>query len=122
LSFGRDASAPANHSANDLCALRAAALDGNRNPAADLFRQLENLTDCCRLAGVLDQALTAFLTVLDQHTLASVALKPKDFRAVFQTARRPTASRQAHGGVPMRSILTGHHATLPIAPDKSADK
>jgi Rrf2 family transcriptional regulator, nitric oxide-sensitive transcriptional repressor len=52
------------------------------------------LTGRCRLAGVLDQALTAFLTVLDQHTLASVALKPKDFRAAFQTARRRTASRQ----------------------------
>jgi Rrf2 family transcriptional regulator, nitric oxide-sensitive transcriptional repressor len=74
------------------------------------------VTGCCRLAPVLDQALTAFLTVLDQHTLASVALKPKDFRAVFQTARRPTASRQAHGGIPMLSILTGHHATPPTAP------
>jgi Rrf2 family nitric oxide-sensitive transcriptional repressor len=52
------------------------------------------VSDCCRLAGVLDQALRAFLTVLDQHTLASVALKPKDFRAVFQTVRRPTASRR----------------------------
>ena len=49
------------------------------------------VTGRCRLARVLDQALTAFLAVLDQHTLASVALKPKDFRAVFQTARRPTA-------------------------------
>ena len=49
------------------------------------------VADCCRLAGVLDKALTAFLAVLDQHTLASVALKPKDFRAVFQTAPRPTA-------------------------------
>ena len=49
------------------------------------------VADCCRLPGVLDQALTAFLAVLDQHTLASVALKPKDFRAVFQTAKRPTA-------------------------------
>jgi Rrf2 family transcriptional regulator, nitric oxide-sensitive transcriptional repressor len=46
------------------------------------------VADCCRLAGVLDQALTAFLAVLDQHTLASVALKPKNFRALFQTARR----------------------------------
>jgi Rrf2 family transcriptional regulator, nitric oxide-sensitive transcriptional repressor len=80
------------------------------------------VTGCCRLAGVLDQALTAFLTVLDQHTLASVALKPRDFRAVFQIARQPTASKQAHGGVPMRSILTGHHAILPTGPDKSADK
>jgi Rrf2 family transcriptional regulator, nitric oxide-sensitive transcriptional repressor len=49
----------------------------------------------CRLARALDQALTAFFVELNQHTLASVALKPKDFRAVFQTARRPTASGQA---------------------------
>ena len=52
------------------------------------------VTGRCRLARVFDQALTAFLAVLDQHTLASVALKPKDFRAVFQTVRRPTASRR----------------------------
>jgi len=52
------------------------------------------VTGRCRLARVFDQALTAFLAVLDEHTLASVALKPKDFRAVFQTARRPTASRR----------------------------
>jgi Rrf2 family nitric oxide-sensitive transcriptional repressor len=37
---------------------------------------------CCRLPGVLDQALGAFLGVLDQHTLASVALRPRDFRLV----------------------------------------
>jgi Rrf2 family nitric oxide-sensitive transcriptional repressor len=40
------------------------------------------LTDCCRLPRVLDQALKAFLAVLDQHTLASIALKPKDFPKV----------------------------------------
>ena len=49
------------------------------------------ITGCCRLPRVLDQAVTAFLAVLDQHTLASVALKPKDFRGILQTARRPTA-------------------------------
>jgi Rrf2 family nitric oxide-sensitive transcriptional repressor len=49
------------------------------------------ITGCCRLPRVLDQALTAFLAVLNQHTLASIALKPKDFRAVLQTARRPKA-------------------------------
>jgi len=52
------------------------------------------LTGRCRRARVLDLALTAFLAELNQHTLASVALKRKDFRA-FQTARRPTASRRA---------------------------
>jgi Rrf2 family nitric oxide-sensitive transcriptional repressor len=64
------------------------------------------VTDRCRLARVFDQALTAFLAVLDQHTLASVALKPKDFRAIFQTTRPPTASRQPS----------------PMARDRSANK
>ena len=50
------------------------------------------VTGCCRLASVLDQALTAFLTVLDQHTVASIALQPEDFRVAFQSVRRPTAS------------------------------
>jgi Rrf2 family nitric oxide-sensitive transcriptional repressor len=38
------------------------------------------ISDCCRLPIVLDQALNAFLAVLDQHTLRSIALKPTDFR------------------------------------------
>lgn len=38
------------------------------------------ITGCCRLPGVLDEALEAFLGVLDRHTLASIALKPRDFR------------------------------------------
>ena len=41
------------------------------------------ITGCCRLPGVLSQALAAFLETLDQHTLASIALKPRDFRKVL---------------------------------------
>jgi Rrf2 family nitric oxide-sensitive transcriptional repressor len=41
------------------------------------------VTACCRLPHALRQALDAFLDTLDQHTLASVALKPRDFRTVF---------------------------------------
>jgi Rrf2 family nitric oxide-sensitive transcriptional repressor len=41
---------------------------------------------CCQLPGVLDRALSAFLAVLDEHSLASVALSPRDFRIV-QPAR-----------------------------------
>lgn len=37
------------------------------------------ITKCCKLQGVLDDALQAFLTTLDQHTLASIALRPRDF-------------------------------------------
>ncbi len=38
---------------------------------------------CCRLPAVLRRALAAFLAELDQHTVASIALRPKDFRQVF---------------------------------------
>jgi Rrf2 family nitric oxide-sensitive transcriptional repressor len=51
-------------------------------------------SDYCRLPRVFDQALTAFLAVLDQHTLASVAFRPKDFRKVFPTARQPAATKR----------------------------
>lgn len=42
------------------------------------------LTKCCKLQGVLDEALQAFLAVLDRHTLASIAFGPRDFRTVLQ--------------------------------------
>jgi Rrf2 family transcriptional regulator, nitric oxide-sensitive transcriptional repressor len=32
----------------------------------------------CRLPGVLNEALDAFLDVLDRHTLGNIALKPKE--------------------------------------------
>ena len=44
------------------------------------------ITGCCKLQGVLGEALQAFLEVLDRHTLASIALKPKDFRNLLQPA------------------------------------
>lgn len=38
------------------------------------------ITKCCKLQLVLDEALQAFLEVLDRKTLASIALRPRDFR------------------------------------------
>ncbi len=35
------------------------------------------ITNCCRLQGVFEEALEAFLAVLDRNTLASIALKPR---------------------------------------------
>jgi len=49
------------------------------------------ITGCCRLPAVLNAALDAFLSTLDRHTLADVALRPKDFRAVLSPLRRPAA-------------------------------
>ena len=48
---------------------------------------------CCRLPPVLNRALAAFLSELDRHTVASIALRPRDFRHAFPDAplRRPTA-------------------------------
>lgn len=37
------------------------------------------ITARCRLRGVLREALDSFLDVLDQHTLADLMLRPKDF-------------------------------------------
>jgi Rrf2 family transcriptional regulator, nitric oxide-sensitive transcriptional repressor len=39
---------------------------------------------CCRLPAVLRRAVGAFLAELDRHTVASIALRPKDFRKVLQ--------------------------------------
>lgn len=44
------------------------------------------ITECCKLQGVLQEALQQFMTVLDRRTLASIALRPKDFRSFLQSA------------------------------------
>lgn len=44
------------------------------------------ITGCCRLPRVLNKALSAFLDTLDEHTLESIALKPRDFRRVLDPA------------------------------------
>lgn len=38
---------------------------------------------CCKLPAVLRRALAAFIAELNRHTVASIALRPKDFRDVF---------------------------------------
>jgi Rrf2 family transcriptional regulator, nitric oxide-sensitive transcriptional repressor len=48
------------------------------------------ITGCCRLAGVLHEALDAFEKVLDKHTLASLALRPKDFARTMGRAESAT--------------------------------
>ena len=48
---------------------------------------------CCRLPAVLRRALAAFLAELDRHTLASIALRPKDVGNIFALDdRRATAA------------------------------
>jgi|SRR5689334_9799049 Rrf2 family transcriptional regulator, nitric oxide-sensitive transcriptional repressor len=48
------------------------------------------ITGCCRLPRVMNAALDAFLHVLDQYTLASIALRPRDFKKTLtQVARAP---------------------------------
>jgi Rrf2 family nitric oxide-sensitive transcriptional repressor len=44
------------------------------------------ITNCCKLQVVLNKALKSFMEVLDQHTLASIALRPKDFRSILESA------------------------------------
>jgi len=42
------------------------------------------ITSCCKLQVVLDEALQAFMEVLDRRTLASIALRPKEFLFLAQ--------------------------------------
>lgn len=44
------------------------------------------ITKCCKLQGVLRVALDAFLAVLDQQTLESIALRPRDFPGLLKAA------------------------------------
>lgn len=37
------------------------------------------ITPCCRLRGVLGEALSAFVETLDRYTLADLLLSPEDF-------------------------------------------
>jgi Rrf2 family nitric oxide-sensitive transcriptional repressor len=37
------------------------------------------ITSCCRLRGVLKEAIAAFTATLDRYTLADLILKPEDF-------------------------------------------
>jgi len=53
------------------------------------------ISGCCRLPAVLQHAINAFLNELDQHTLASVALKPKDFHRIL--APIPFSAASASG-------------------------
>jgi Rrf2 family nitric oxide-sensitive transcriptional repressor len=50
------------------------------------------ITKCCKLQGVLDDALQAFLATLDRHTLATIALKPREFPI---SPRRPSVRKSA---------------------------
>jgi len=43
------------------------------------------IAKCCKLQGVLNEALQAFLDVLDRNTVESISLKPKDFRSLVRT-------------------------------------
>ncbi len=46
---------------------------------------------CCRLPTILRRALDAFLAELDSHSLADLALRPRDFREIFGEIERPAA-------------------------------
>ncbi|MCL4765694.1 MAG: Rrf2 family transcriptional regulator [Hyphomicrobiaceae bacterium] len=56
------------------------------------------ISGCCRLPRVMQEALDDFFAALDRHTLASIALRPKDFRSTFELpspGRQKAASRSS---------------------------
>jgi Rrf2 family nitric oxide-sensitive transcriptional repressor len=52
------------------------------------------ISPVCQLAGVLDEALTAFLAVLDRHTLAD-ALQPREHLVALLRRERAPAPEPA---------------------------
>lgn len=52
------------------------------------------LTGCCKLSGMLGEAMAAFLATLDRHTLEDIMLSPKDFLSA--PALGPSAGTLAH--------------------------
>lgn len=49
------------------------------------------ITRACRLPPILNQAIAAFLAVLDRHTLADLLLQPRDFLSPPERVRGPEA-------------------------------
>tara|TARA_B100000378_G_scaffold157417_1_gene126714 strand:+ start:1451 stop:1900 length:450 start_codon:yes stop_codon:yes gene_type:complete len=50
------------------------------------------VTKPCKLPAILNEALTSFLTVFDNYTLANIVLSPQAFGAAPQSPDRPFAS------------------------------
>lgn len=51
------------------------------------------ISGCCRLPGVMREALAEFIAALNRHTLASIALRPEDFPLPGRTeGQGPSAS------------------------------
>jgi len=47
------------------------------------------LTRCCKLSGMLAEALASFHGTLDRYTLADIVLGPEDYLAAFPVAEQP---------------------------------
>lgn len=53
------------------------------------------LTNCCKLSGVLNEALASFHRTLDSYTLADIVLNPTDFFPVGHRAGKSLALEAA---------------------------
>ena len=53
------------------------------------------LTNCCKLSGVLNEALASFHRTLDSYTLADIVLNPTDFFPLGHRAGKPLALEAA---------------------------
>ena len=51
------------------------------------------ITSACVLAGVLNEALDAFLTVLDRHSLADLVERPRQLSRLLKVSLNPPAPR-----------------------------
>lgn len=50
------------------------------------------ITPFCRLPGIVTEALSAFMAVMDRHTLADLIIRPQDFGAIAEARNERLSS------------------------------
>jgi Rrf2 family nitric oxide-sensitive transcriptional repressor len=88
----------------------------------ECFRAGQNhcvITGACRLRGVLSKALAAYLTVLDQYTLADLVADPDSLTVLYAMAPRDPSRVEAEGAQAQVEIVAG---VDPVDPEKTPRK
>lgn len=77
------------------------------------------ITGCCRLPNVLNEALNAFIAVLDRYTLADLMLTQRDFRAPHIRSGKRRGPDFIDASRPAAGPSSPSKRTRPAAPSKS---
>jgi Rrf2 family nitric oxide-sensitive transcriptional repressor len=85
----------------------------------ECFRAGKNqcvITPACRLRSVFSKALAAYLTVLDEYTLADLVADPAGLNALFALAPAKPSAKSAGDAQAQVEALTGIDPTNPDGP------